>query len=54
MAKTGYRQAFSDKRLVLLFASGLATLTALMGFFSALPMLMRDCGLVPAPAAGCS
>ncbi|BBX76163.1 MFS transporter [Mycobacterium shinjukuense] len=44
-SKNSYRQAFSDKRLVLLFASGLATLTALMGIFAAVPMLMSACGL---------
>lgn len=40
MSKVGYRQALSDKRLVLLAVSGLATLTTLMGFFAAVPMLM--------------
>lgn len=44
-ARGDYRQAFSDKRLLLLVASGLATLTSLMGFFAAVPMLMSACGL---------
>lgn len=44
-AKTGYRQILSDNRMVLLVVSGLATLTALMGFFAAVPMLMCDSGL---------
>ena len=44
-AKVGYRQAFSDKRLVLLVGSALATLTALLGFLAAVPILMSDCGL---------
>lgn len=45
MSKVGYRQALSDKRLVLLAVSGLATLTTLMGFFAAVPMLMSASGL---------
>lgn len=40
-----YRQVFADKRLVLLVASGLATLTVLMGIFAVVPMLMRASGL---------
>ena len=40
-----YRQAFSDRRLVLLFASSLATLTAFVGFYAAMPMLIGACGL---------
>jgi MFS family permease len=47
--KVSYWQAFSDKRLMLLSASGLATLTALMGLFAVVPMLMTGCGL----DAGC-
>ncbi|ORW78562.1 hypothetical protein AWC22_19285 [Mycobacterium riyadhense] len=43
--KAGYRQAFSDSRLLLMCMSSVATLTAVMGFFAAVPMLMRDCGL---------
>jgi MFS family permease len=43
--KTGYRQAFSDKRLVLLLVSSLVTLTAFMGLFAAMPMLMSASGL---------
>jgi len=50
--KAGYRQAFSDVRLVLLCASSVATLTAMMGFITAVPMLMRACGL-GAGAYGC-
>lgn len=45
MSKVGYRQALSDKRLVLLAVSGLVTLTTLMGFFAAVPMLMSASGL---------
>ncbi|OBJ50124.1 MFS transporter [Mycobacterium sp. 1423905.2] len=43
--KCGYRQVLSDYRLLLLVVSALATLTALMGFFAAVPMLMCDSGL---------
>ncbi len=43
--KIGYRQAFSDKRLVLLLVSSVVTLTAFMGLFAALPMLMTASGL---------
>lgn len=49
--KFGYRQAFSDTRLVLLFVSSLATLTAFMGLLAVMPMLMIACGL-PASAYG--
>lgn len=52
MAEASYRQAFSDRRLVLLFASSLATLTAFVGFYAAMPMLMGACGL-GASAFGC-
>jgi MFS family permease len=45
--KTVYRQAFSDLRLVLLFVSSVAVLTAFMGFYAAMPMLMSRCGLGP-------
>ena len=45
--KSIYRQAFSDTRLVLLFASSVAVLTAFMGFYAAMPMLMARCGLGP-------
>ncbi len=41
------RQAFSDVRLILLFASSVAVLTAFMGFYAAMPMLMSRCGLGP-------
>ncbi|POY02366.1 hypothetical protein C3469_11505 [Mycobacterium kansasii] len=40
-----YRQIFADKRLVLLVASGWATLTVLMGIFAVVPMLMNASGL---------
>ncbi len=40
-----YRQAVSDGRLVLLFASSLATLTAVRGLYATVPMLMADSGL---------
>lgn len=50
--QSGYRQAFSDRRLLLLFASSLASLTALMGIFAAVPMLMAESGL-GAGAYGC-
>ena len=43
--KTGYRQAFSDKRLVLLLVLSVMTLTAMMGIFAAMPMLMSAAGL---------
>lgn len=43
--KVSYRQAFSDRRLALLFASSLATLTAFVGFYAAMPMLIGACGL---------
>lgn len=43
--KSGYRQAFCDPRLALLVVSSLATLTAVMGVFVAVPMLMSDSGL---------
>ncbi len=42
-----YRQAFSDNRLVLLFVSSVAILTAFMGFYAAMPMLMSMSGLGP-------
>ncbi|WP_085096223.1 MFS transporter [Mycobacterium paraense] len=44
-SKMTYRQAFSDRRLTLLLASSVATLTASIGFFVALPMLMSARGL---------
>lgn len=44
-AKTGYRQAFLDRRLALLLVSSLATLTAFMSFYAAIPLLMSTCGL---------
>jgi MFS family permease len=44
-ARTGYREAFSDARLVLLLASSVATLTALMGLFAVMPTLMIAQGL---------
>ncbi|BBX94914.1 MFS transporter [Mycobacterium lacus] len=40
-----YRQAFADGRLVLLFASSVATMTAVRGLYAAVPMLMADRGL---------
>lgn len=43
--RTGYREALSDRRLVLLLLSSLATLTAFMGFYAAMPMVMGECGL---------
>jgi MFS family permease len=52
MEKATYRKAFSDRRLVLLFASSLATLTAFVGFYAAMPMLIGACGL-GASAFGC-
>jgi MFS family permease len=51
--KTVYRQAFSDSRLVLLFVASVAVLTAFMGFYAAMPMLMSRCGLGPG-AYGCA
>lgn len=44
-ARITYRQAFADRRLVLLFLSGLATLTAVRGLYATVPMLMADRGL---------
>ncbi|WP_262490858.1 MFS transporter [Mycobacterium simiae] len=44
-APVSYRQALSDRRLVLLVASSLATLTAVRGLYAAVPMLMSDSGL---------
>lgn len=44
-ARISYRRAFSDGRLVLLFASSLATLTAVRGLYATVPMLMADSGL---------
>lgn len=43
--KHGYRQALCDPRLALLAVSSLATLTAMMGVFAAVPMLMSHSGL---------
>lgn len=43
--KTTYLQAFSDRRLVLLFGSSVAVLTAFMGLVVAIPMLMSARGL---------
>lgn len=51
--KTTYRQAFSDLRLRLLLVSSVATLTASIGFFVALPMVMAARGL-GAGAYGCA
>ncbi|MGV0716117.1 MFS transporter [Mycolicibacterium sp. XJ662] len=45
LKKSTYRQAFSDPRLVLLLVSSVATLTALMGLYAAMPMLMTAAGL---------
>jgi MFS family permease len=42
--KTTYRQAFSDRRLVVLFASSVAVLTAFMGLVVTIPMLMSAHG----------
>ena len=47
MKKSSYRDAFSDNRLVLLFAASVAVLTAFMGFYAAMPMLMSLHGLGP-------
>jgi MFS family permease len=43
--KTTYRQAFSDRRLMVLFASSVAVLTAFMGLVVTIPMLMSARGL---------
>lgn len=40
-----YRQALSDSRLVLLLFSGVATMTALVGLLSVIPMVMTTRGL---------
>ncbi len=45
--KIVFRQTFSDARLILLFGSSVAVLTAFMGFYAAMPMLMARCGLGP-------
>jgi MFS family permease len=42
---TGYRQALSDVRLVLLFVSNVAALTAFINLFAAVPMIMSHRGL---------
>ncbi|MHA7651830.1 MFS transporter [Mycobacterium sp. ML4] len=44
-ANGGYRQALSDSRLMLMVGSSLATLTALMTIFVAMPILMSASGL---------
>ena len=44
-ANSPTRQLLSDRRLVLLFASSVATLTAYMGLLAVMPMLMAACGL---------
>lgn len=41
----GYRIVFTDRRLVLLLVSSLATMTAFMGFYAVMPMLMGAGGL---------
>ncbi|MBY0441340.1 MAG: MFS transporter [Mycobacteriaceae bacterium] len=43
--KPGYRLVFRDRRLVLLLVSSLATMTAFMGFYAVMPMLMGAGGL---------
>jgi Major Facilitator Superfamily len=45
IVKTTYRQAFSDVRLVTLFGSSVAVLTAFMGLVVTIPMLMSARGL---------
>ena len=40
-----YRDALSDSRLLLLLVSSVGTLTALMGLYAAMPMLMTAAGL---------
>lgn len=44
-AVSGYRQAFSDKRLVLVYLSSVATLTAMTAVIADMPMLMSQRGL---------
>jgi MFS family permease len=44
-ANTSYRQAFADRRLVVLLVSSVTTLTAFMALFAAMPMLMSARGL---------
>lgn len=46
-ALTGYRQAFVDRRLVLLYLSSVATLTVMTALFADIPMVMRLHGLGP-------
>jgi MFS family permease len=43
--KATYRQALSDSRLVVLLLTSVLSLTALMGLFAAMPMLMHAAGL---------
>lgn len=43
--EVSYRKAFADRRLVLVFVSGLATLTVIRGLYATVPMLMADRGL---------
>ncbi|WP_211697148.1 MFS transporter [Mycobacterium spongiae] len=45
VGQAGYRYGFSDKRLVLLFFSSLATLIAFMGLFTTMPMLISESSL---------
>ena len=46
-ALSGYRNAFADKRLVLLYLSSVATLTVMTALFADMPMVMRLHGLGP-------
>jgi MFS family permease len=43
--KSTYRQALSDSRLVILLIASVLSLTAFMGLFAAMPMLMHAAGL---------
>lgn len=51
--KSLFWQSFSDMRLLTLFIASVAVLTAFMGFYEGMPMLMSRCGLGPG-AYGCT
>ena len=44
-ATVSYAEAFADRRMLVVFVASVATLTALMGLYSAVPMIMADHGL---------
>ena len=44
-APIGYGQAFADRRMLVVFVASVATLIAVIGLYSAVPMIMADHGL---------